>query len=197
MFIVWGTTHAGKTDEVPGLFHVVTQFGHVYYLPLIPTGSYVVLEKIQDGGFNGAPISLSFKSWLIAWLRAGSILMMIAAVIGGIIVYADQHRMPPFLPWLAVAALAMAGGALLYLSYKLKVFTHATYERAVQLARHVGLSDMGMLMIEVAYGRLTAAQADAELAKLDQKQLEEQGPGNRETGTGKREMGNGERSFSS
>ena len=31
MVIIWGTTHAGKVDEVPGMFHVVTQFGHLYY----------------------------------------------------------------------------------------------------------------------------------------------------------------------
>jgi hypothetical protein len=65
------------------------------------------------------------------------------------------------------------------LSYKLKFITQASYERAVDLGRRVGLTEMGMLMIEVAYGRMTAAQADAELAKFDQQvyeaQLAEQG----------------------
>ena len=66
MVIIWGTTHAGKVDEVPGMFHVVTQFGHLYYIPLIPTGSYIVLDKHSDGGFRGVSIPISFKSWLIA-----------------------------------------------------------------------------------------------------------------------------------
>jgi hypothetical protein len=73
MVIIWGSTNAGKVDEVPGgMFHVMTQFGHLYYIPLIPTGSYIVLEKTADGGFRGAPIPISFKSILAGWLRGGS-----------------------------------------------------------------------------------------------------------------------------
>jgi len=39
MVIVWGSRLYGKVDVVPGFFHVATRFGHVYYLPLIPTQS--------------------------------------------------------------------------------------------------------------------------------------------------------------
>jgi hypothetical protein len=74
--------------------------------------------------------------------------------------------------WIPPVLLAIAAGTTMFLSYKLKLFTHASYERAVELGRHVGLTDMGMLMIEVAYGRMTPAQADAELAKLDQQVYE-------------------------
>lgn len=171
MVIIWGTTHAGKVDEVPGLFHVVTQFGHVYYIPLIPTGSYVVFEKMNDGSFRGTPVGLSLKSWLVAWLRAGSILALLGSVLGTAIAIADAQRQP--LGWIAPVVLGVVPLAALILSYRLKMFTHASYERAVQLAQRVGLSDMGMLMIEVAYGRLNAEQADAELARREQQQAVE------------------------
>jgi hypothetical protein len=39
MIIVWGSRLYGKVDAVPGLFHVATRFGHIWYLPLIPMGS--------------------------------------------------------------------------------------------------------------------------------------------------------------
>ena len=179
MIIIWGTTHAGKVDEVPGLFHVVTQFGHLYYIPLIPTGSYVVLDKHSDGGFRGVSIPISFKSWLIAWLRAGCILGIVASILGGFIAVADAQKNPGNFAWIVPMFTLAAAITLLVLSYKLKFIKQASYQRAIDLANRVGITEMGMLMIEVAYGRLTAQQADAELAKIDQQvyeaELTEQG----------------------
>jgi len=172
MVIIWGTTHAGKVDEVPGMFHVVTQFGHLYYIPLIPTGSYIVLEKNSDGGFRGVSIPISFKSWLVAWLRAACVVATIGLTIATAVMLADVQQHP--FNWLAPAILDVGAITLLVLSYKLKFIKQASYERAIDLARRVGLTEMGMLMIEVAYGRMTAAQADAELAKLDQQVYEAQ-----------------------
>ena len=168
MVIVWGTTNAGKVEEVPGgMFHVITQFGHVYYIPLIPTGSYVVFEYTGDGGFRGASIPMSFKSMLAGWLRGGSIVAIIASVIAVPILISDARN------GTAVAAvpvvIAVAAMTALFLSYKLKYFTEASYERAKELAQHVGLNETGLLMLEVTYGRLSAEQADAQLARLEEK----------------------------
>src|SRR5215207_392847 len=117
MVIIWGTTHAGKVDEVPGLFHVVTQFGHLYYIPLIPTGSYIVLEKNNDGGFRGVSIPISFKSWLVAWLRAGCVLGTIALTIMTVVMMADIQRHP--WQWIPPALLDAGVITMLVLSYKL------------------------------------------------------------------------------
>jgi hypothetical protein len=175
MVIIWGTTHAGKVDEVPGLFHVVTQFGHLYYIPLIPTGSYIVLEKNSDGGFRGVSIPISFKSWLVAWLRAGCIVAILASLVIGFVVAIESGKNPGAVVGLVLPiAMSIAAIVALVLSYKLKAVTHASYERAVDLGRRVGLTEMGMLMIEVAYGRLTPEQADAQLAKIDQQVYEAQ-----------------------
>ena len=172
MVIVWGTINAGKVDEVPGkLFHVVTRFGHVYYIPLIPTGSYVVLQETADGGFQGAPIPLSFKSILAGWIRGGSIVAILISVVTTAVMLLDA-KMPPY-SWVGPALIGVVAVAALTLSYKLRFFTEASYERAKELAQRVGLSDMGMLMLEVSYGRLTAAQAEAELARREEQLAKE------------------------
>jgi|GEM_PF-1472004 hypothetical protein len=166
MVIVWGTTNAGKVEEVPGgMFHVITQFGHVYYIPLIPTGSFVVFEKTADGGFRGAPIPMSFKSILAGWVRGGSIVAILASVVAVPIMLSDARNAPS--AWIPVL-IGISAIAALILSYKLKFFTEASYERAKELAQHAGLSDMGLIMLEVSYGRMTAEQADAELARREQ-----------------------------
>ena len=80
MFFVFGSRLMGKVDEVPGLFHVATKFGHINFLPLIPMQSYVVLGK-NGRSFRGVPIPMSGKSVLAAWGRSIGVL---AALIGGI-----------------------------------------------------------------------------------------------------------------
>ena len=166
MVIVWGTTNAGKVDQVPGgMFHVVTRFGHVYYIPLIPTASYVVLQELGDGEFNGAQIPLSFKSILAGWLRGGSIVAILGSIVA-LAIMVIGNKGPG--QWTLPVVIGFVATVVLVLSYKLKYFTEASYERAKELAQHAGLNDTGLLMLEVSYGRLTAAQADAELARREE-----------------------------
>src|SRR5262245_61154141 len=80
MIFIWGSRLYGRVDEVPGLFHVATRFGHLWYIPLIPMGSTVIFEK-SGNSYRGVPIGLSAKSFLVAWLRAG---LIVAAVLLGI-----------------------------------------------------------------------------------------------------------------
>jgi len=86
MIIVYGQSTCGKVDKVPNLFYVCTRFFHVYYVPLIPVQSYLVLAGSEsgDGGFQGIPISMSFKSVLVGWMRAGLILAAIGLLIASI-----------------------------------------------------------------------------------------------------------------
>src|SRR5438067_10436975 len=94
MYIVWGSKLMGKVDVVPGLFHVATKFGHIYYIPLIPTASFVVMS--QDGtGFRGVPIGLSFKSIMVAWLRVG--LFLAAMIASGTVLMLATDKHPPSL----------------------------------------------------------------------------------------------------
>ncbi|HEX5102611.1 MAG TPA: hypothetical protein VFV87_02290 [Pirellulaceae bacterium] len=162
MIIVWGTINAGKVDQAPGgMFHVMTRFGHVYYLPLSPTGSYLVLEQTAEG-FRGMPIPMSFKSILTAWVRAGSIVAIIASLVLTMIFLADVKAAP--FGWIVPVLVCIGAIVALFLSYRLKFFTEASYERAKELAGLMGMNEVGLLMIEVAYGRLTAEQAEQMVA---------------------------------
>ncbi len=45
MVIFWGTVTAGQVDVVDKRFSVATEFFAVMYLPLIPTGSVVIVDR--------------------------------------------------------------------------------------------------------------------------------------------------------
>src|SRR3954468_18440031 len=151
MFFVFGSRLMGKVDEVPGLFHVATKFGHINFLPLIPMKSYVVLGK-NGSSFHGVPIPMSGKSVLAAWGRSVGVL---AAVIGGI--FALVQFSNPSGPgedaflWLGVTAFGAAGAAF---TWFYRGFTRASFERACHLGRLIGLNEQGMNTIYQTYGQV-------------------------------------------
>ena len=59
---------------------------------------------------------------------------------------------------------------VLIATYMIKPLTSASYERAVNLARKAGFTPMGLLAIEIAYGRMNSQQADAFLARIDEQE---------------------------
>ena len=70
---VYGTKLYGEVDRVPGLFSVSTLFFHINYVPLFPTGTYVVIEgSHSEESFNGKQIGLSLKSILAGYVRGWS-----------------------------------------------------------------------------------------------------------------------------
>lgn len=163
MIFVWGTRLYGKVDEVPGLFHVATKFFHIWFLPLIPLGSHVVIEKSWNK-WRGVPITLSGKSTLIAlarvWLFAGALFVGFLGLLflGG---------RPPHLAASIItelfAVLLLAGGIA---AWVVKSARHATYERAVQLAEKVQVTEEGLVLLELAYGRVSSEDANATLERL-------------------------------
>ena len=156
--IVWGSGLYGKVDEVPRLFHVATNFGHLYYFPLIPLGTYVILSE-SEGQFQGVKLPLSGKSIMLAWLRGLLVIGAIAAVFASFSQFQDDSSAG--IACLVGAAAAI--GAVVY-SKKARGINQASYERAVQLAELLHVSDEARLMIEVAYGQMTAEEAAARLA---------------------------------
>jgi hypothetical protein len=83
--IAFGKRLLGRVDSVPSQYHVATLFWHFCYLPLIPLGSYLVLEHSMRGmtmTFRGIRIPLSIKSWAIAWLRTLLAFPLVMAVVG-------------------------------------------------------------------------------------------------------------------
>lgn len=90
--IVYGTRHYGKVDrlglDAKGGPYVATRFAHVYFLPLIPLGSTLVLAE-SGNGVEGLKLSLSGKSVLFAYLRNWSVFLV--GVFGLIGFFAAQH----------------------------------------------------------------------------------------------------------
>jgi len=160
--IHFGTKLMGKVDEVPRVGYISTQFFHINYLPLIPTGTYFILEEKGDE-FQGVSLPISFKSVLVAWLRAALFLGFVAGVIGCIISFAEKQTAGA-ISLGVLASLAMAG---FWGTYYIPLVSRASYQRAMEIADRIGLSDEARLMLEVAYGRKTAEEADLELEKIE------------------------------
>src|SRR5262245_55223767 len=117
MIIIFGQRRCGKVDEIPGLCYVHTQFVHVYYVPLIPTMSYIILAGSETGqGFRGVRTSLSFKSILVGWVRTAAVLATIGGIIGAIasgIAY-SEHQSPDALEGLILSASVVVGAPGVY-----------------------------------------------------------------------------------
>lgn len=163
MFIVFGTRLYGKVDEVPGLFHVATNFFHVWYLPLIPVGSVVVLDK-RGGAFRGAKIDLSVKSVLVAWAR---LWLFVAAIFAGVFGFGLlAGRTPMWGPGIAMLVIAAACVACGGAAWAMSSIRRANYHRAVQLAEKIGLSEEGLVLIELAFKRVSEADAKSTIERL-------------------------------
>lgn len=75
VFMFGGSGLFGRTDKVGNLLYVGTNFIHLFFIPLIPLGSYVVRREHDEwDGFKGVRIRLSIKSILYAWARTAAII---------------------------------------------------------------------------------------------------------------------------
>jgi hypothetical protein len=142
MIIIWGQRMFGKTDHVGNLFYLRTQFFHLWFIPLIPLTTYIVLAGSEQGtGFKGMQTSMSFKSVLFGWLRAACVLAGVGCLIAGfvnLVSYLDKNDTDD----LAIAFLCagvVAGTVLLY--WLTLHFSRASYQRAVELASELGISE--------------------------------------------------------
>lgn len=158
MIVFYGTQLYGKVDKVPMLGHVATSFFYLQFVPLIPLGSYLVLED----GQGQISVGFSFKSLVIAWLRTALVFGAVGLGIAGVIAM-SEHSIAGMVVGLGGAvfcAAAMIG------SYYLPFVGQASYERAMTLAHQVGATPEFRLTLEVQYGRKSAQQAEMELAHI-------------------------------
>src|SRR5688572_9675502 len=124
MFVIYGTRLMGKVDHVENLGYVSTQFFHLNFVPLVPTGSYLILAENGDD-FRGVSLPLSFKSILVAWLRAGSFLAFVGFTIGTIISLASNKQ--EVLTGMSCGAIAVLSIGTFIGSYYLPFFSKASY----------------------------------------------------------------------
>lgn len=173
--IIYGTRLYGKVDEVPGMFHVATQFVFLQYVPLVPMGSYLILSK-SGSEFQGAKLGLNLKSMLVAWVRAALAVGAVAAVIIAIIMLNDPRHggAKAALPAGILIAAGLAAGFAFWWSYRLQGVGRASYARAVQLAEKAGFTEEALVLVELAFGRITQEQANAAIAEMQKDAKEAQ-----------------------
>jgi hypothetical protein len=158
MVIISGVRFAGKVDAVPHVGHVATRFFHLYWVPLIPVGTFLVIEENEDD-FKGFPLPLNGKSIVVGYLRTLGWIGLAASIGGAFIAAGDKHFGRAGLALLA----ALLAAGMLTILYRLSIFRHASYERAKELGRLARLPAEQLLMLEVAYGRMNADQAERAL----------------------------------
>lgn len=150
--VVYGTRLYGKTDQVPGFFHVATKFAHVQYLPLIPYGSYVVVSTNGDS-FRGVPIPLSGKSVMLAWARAFTLLTTVLLPLFAWIDYDSNRRTGGGDAWPVLMAVWAAGAVVCGLSWLHPSARRASFNRACEIGHRIGLSERGFAELERIYGQ--------------------------------------------
>ncbi len=79
MLIVYGHRMYGRIEEIGSSF-IGTQFVHVWFLPLVPTGSSLVLSTNPDGSFRGIPIGMSGRSVLAGYTRIWGPIALLGAL---------------------------------------------------------------------------------------------------------------------
>lgn len=150
-FIHIGTDLYGKTDQVPGLFYVATNFVHAMFVPIIPLRSYIVPDA-KGAGKTGktvpvgrgpvlhdkVPIPMSVKSVLAAWLRGGLAILGVMCLVHGVPLMIRCLQHDPGVraeraaaPWLILMMAMLA----YWLTYRL---SYASYSRALELADRLG-----------------------------------------------------------
>jgi hypothetical protein len=166
MVIVWGSGLYGKVDEIPGVCHVATKFGHLWYIPLIPMGSWAVISK-DGNGWQGAPVGWSIKSILTAWFRAAAIVGLIVGVITLIVAFADRAKPDSGDQLLGAGVILGASIAVLVGSYYTPGVGKASHAKARVLARKLGFSkEHRLMLIDVPYGVLTREDAERRIEQM-------------------------------
>ena len=181
MLIIWGTRLYGRCDEVGGMFHIATRFFHVWYIPLIPMGSVVVLERSANS-WRGVSVGLSGKSVFAAYARGWSFVGAVLLFIFGMTMLNDRRPdIAAAVIGFSLSAVCLVIGALAWAG---PWFKKAKYERAIALAERIGVKEEGLVLIELAFNRISeqdakealdALHADAaEIARLQSAALTQQ-----------------------
>lgn len=143
--LIQGKRFAGRVDQIPGVLYVATRFDHVYYVPLVPLGSYIILEESgEGGGLRGRKIELNPKSLLAAYGRL-ALLMGAAALFGfGLLLVVSMLLSVRVPPLAIVGSFLLSGGCLggYRLSHRL---LRASPKRALELAEMAGIDLAGYL----------------------------------------------------
>ena len=149
MVIVYGTRFYGKVRAC-GRSFLGTQFFHLYYVPLIPIGTHLILEENANGTYKGIKTAFSIRSMLAAYLRVWGPIACIIAVCFGVSalddVGEDGLAMAVVGVFTAVVVLALLVGTILGWAVVGKLSTDEKRKRgvyALHMGYHVDPADLG------------------------------------------------------
>lgn len=141
MILVTGNRLYGRVDSVPGLFHVATRFFHLWYFPLVPLQSLLVIVDPDSGGrAREIALGLRFKSVLAGWVRAVLFVVIAVCLIGGFagaIEFFSQRRRADVEAFAVPLVIAAVLGVGYWLTHRL---TRASEARALELAELAGIA---------------------------------------------------------
>lgn len=155
MLFLGGTNFYGKIDRVPGLFYVATRFSHVFYVPLIPMGTHLVVDDAQNasakslgfllGGqkFRSVRLGFSLKSLLYAWAKLALVLLIVLAVydLWKLWSFGVSYQAASEVVWRILTTI-LASLAMLWL---IRWTSYASEARALELGRSLGFDDATIL----------------------------------------------------
>jgi hypothetical protein len=101
MIIIFGRRAYGRVEVSGGTF-ILTEFVHLWYLPIAPTGSHLVLSRDPTGLCQNLPIRMHGVSVLAAYLRTWGALGIAACLVAAL--GASDDGWMSSMPWLVCAA---------------------------------------------------------------------------------------------
>src|SRR5262245_45442867 len=107
-----GEHHYGVVDQVPGVMHVATRILHFNFIPLIPLGSVVSVDKRVAGEPILVKTRFSFKSVTFAYVRLTLIVASIFFAVMTPVIWDVEQEQPKPPQWFESAALWVGGIAL-------------------------------------------------------------------------------------
>jgi hypothetical protein len=135
---------------VPEVFHVATLFFHVYFVPVVPRGTFLFVRR--RGAMDAVRIEFSWKSALLAWSRSAALIATLIGLL--VIVLAIEGRGPLRRKPLQTPAIETAGAALVFATLMLYPRRRLPpYKRACDLAQQAPLNDAQWAAMNVQYGR--------------------------------------------
>jgi hypothetical protein len=141
MIIIFGRRPYGRVDVSEGTF-VLTEFVHLWYLPIAPTGSHVVLSRDARGLCQNLPIRMHGVSVLAAYIRTWGAIGVGAFLVGALA--ASDDGWMSALPLLVCAA--GLATAVVVAWTKLGKLPPAELARRRVYARFAGVAvDVGLL----------------------------------------------------
>ena len=149
MLIIYGLRFYGRLREC-GSSYIATRFFHIWYVPLFPVGSQLILRGGENGSLQGISVPFNFTSMLAAYLRVWGPIALLATVASGIGAVGEMSSDPVAMiiagVFTGVVSLALLAGTILAYAVMGRLSEDDKRKRSVY-AMHTGYfvdpADMG------------------------------------------------------